>query len=483
MPEQDAMARARNFKEVALGYTLENALREAERCLMCADEPCIRGCPVGIDIPAFIQKIAEKHYHGAYDVITDTNLLPSVCGRVCPQENQCEGRVHRRRHAGARRHRPARALRRRHGDQGRLGERALHRALGLQGRHRRLGPGGHGLRRRHGEGRLRGHRLRGVPRAGRRAEIRDSRLPPAQRGGRRRDRQAEAARREVRVQHAGRAPLHDRADDHRDGLPLGLHRHRRGLPELHGNSRRVAERRVVGQRAPHPLQPDAGARLPELRHADAAGQAGRGDRRRQHGDGCAARVAAPGRREGVLRLPPQQDRGPCARRGDPPRRRRRRRVPLADEPGRGAGRRAEARARHALPEDGAGRAGCVGPPPAGAGAGQRVRIRMRQRRLRHRHQRQSDSRPDLEAEARQARLHRSRREPRDVDRRRVCRRRHRHRCGDGDRGDGSRAPRRARDEGVAGTARHRCGLRRRGAARARGGSASRRTNTATRGCA
>jgi glutamate synthase (NADPH/NADH) small chain len=91
MPEQDAMARARNFKEVALGYTLENALREAERCLMCADEPCIRGCPVSIDIPAFIRKIAEKHYHGAYDIITDTNLLPSVCGRVCPQENQCEG--------------------------------------------------------------------------------------------------------------------------------------------------------------------------------------------------------------------------------------------------------------------------------------------------------------------------------------------------------------------------------------------------------
>ena len=73
------------------GYRLEDALREAERCLHCADEPCVRGCPVGIDIPGFIQKITEKHFHGAYDVITDTNLLPSVCGRVCPQENQCEG--------------------------------------------------------------------------------------------------------------------------------------------------------------------------------------------------------------------------------------------------------------------------------------------------------------------------------------------------------------------------------------------------------
>src|SRR4249920_64 len=91
MREQDPSVRARNFKEVAIGYSLPEALNEAERCLMCVDEPCVHGCPVGIDIPAFIQKIAEKHYHGAYDVITDTNLLPSVCGRVCPQENQCEG--------------------------------------------------------------------------------------------------------------------------------------------------------------------------------------------------------------------------------------------------------------------------------------------------------------------------------------------------------------------------------------------------------
>jgi glutamate synthase (NADPH/NADH) small chain len=89
--ERDAAERARNFKEVSCGYRIEEALREAERCLQCADEPCVRGCPVGIDIPGFIKKIGEKHYHGAYDIITDTNLLPSICGRVCPQENQCEG--------------------------------------------------------------------------------------------------------------------------------------------------------------------------------------------------------------------------------------------------------------------------------------------------------------------------------------------------------------------------------------------------------
>ncbi len=89
--EQDPRERARNFGEVSLGYRLEEALVEAERCLQCADEPCVRGCPVGIDIPGFIQKITEKHHQGAYDIITDTNLLPSICGRVCPQENQCEG--------------------------------------------------------------------------------------------------------------------------------------------------------------------------------------------------------------------------------------------------------------------------------------------------------------------------------------------------------------------------------------------------------
>ncbi len=91
MQEQPPGKRRYNFSEVACGYTLEQAQREAERCLLCPDQPCVRGCPVSIDIPNFIQKITEKNYHGAYDVITDTNLLAAVCGRVCPQESQCEG--------------------------------------------------------------------------------------------------------------------------------------------------------------------------------------------------------------------------------------------------------------------------------------------------------------------------------------------------------------------------------------------------------
>jgi glutamate synthase (NADPH/NADH) small chain len=89
--ELDPYIRARNFEEVNCGYTELEAIRESERCLFCPDPKCIAGCPVSIDIPSFIQKLGERDFRGAYDVITATNLLPAVCGRVCPQENQCEG--------------------------------------------------------------------------------------------------------------------------------------------------------------------------------------------------------------------------------------------------------------------------------------------------------------------------------------------------------------------------------------------------------
>ncbi|MFQ5971861.1 MAG: NADPH-dependent glutamate synthase [Alphaproteobacteria bacterium] len=88
---QDPKERAKNFAEVALGYRLEDALNESERCLMCPEPACVPGCPVGIDIPGFIQKIVDKDYCGAYGIISDANLLPAICGRVCPQEDQCEG--------------------------------------------------------------------------------------------------------------------------------------------------------------------------------------------------------------------------------------------------------------------------------------------------------------------------------------------------------------------------------------------------------
>lgn len=89
--ELDPKIRVKNFEEVNCGYTLDQALNEAERCLMCPEPECIAGCPVNINIPKFIENITQKNIRGAYDVIAASNLLAAVCGRVCPQENQCEG--------------------------------------------------------------------------------------------------------------------------------------------------------------------------------------------------------------------------------------------------------------------------------------------------------------------------------------------------------------------------------------------------------
>ena len=92
MPTQDAKVRARNFDEVALGYTKETAIDEANRCLNCKNMPCVQGCPVKIHIPEFITKIKEGDFEGAYQIITKSSSLPAVCGRVCPQETQCESK-------------------------------------------------------------------------------------------------------------------------------------------------------------------------------------------------------------------------------------------------------------------------------------------------------------------------------------------------------------------------------------------------------
>ena len=92
MPVQDAKVRAHNFDEVALGYTEEQAIDEANRCLNCKNMPCVDGCPVKIHIPEFISKIKEGDFEGAYQIITKSSSLPAVCGRVCPQETQCESK-------------------------------------------------------------------------------------------------------------------------------------------------------------------------------------------------------------------------------------------------------------------------------------------------------------------------------------------------------------------------------------------------------
>ena len=92
MPTQDALVRAKNFNEVALGYTKEMAISEAERCLNCKNKPCVNGCPVNINIPDFITLVKKGDFEGAYQIINETSSLPAVCGRVCPQETQCESK-------------------------------------------------------------------------------------------------------------------------------------------------------------------------------------------------------------------------------------------------------------------------------------------------------------------------------------------------------------------------------------------------------
>ena len=92
MPTQEPSVRAHNFSEVALGYSAEIAVEEAKRCLNCKNKPCVSGCPVNVDIPSFIDRVKEGDFDGAYKVIAETSSLPAICGRVCPQETQCESK-------------------------------------------------------------------------------------------------------------------------------------------------------------------------------------------------------------------------------------------------------------------------------------------------------------------------------------------------------------------------------------------------------
>ena len=90
--EQDAKERAANFAEVCLGYNVEEAKQEAARCINCKNAQCVKGCPVAINIPGFIEKVKEGNMEEAYRIISESSALPAVCGRVCPQESQCEGK-------------------------------------------------------------------------------------------------------------------------------------------------------------------------------------------------------------------------------------------------------------------------------------------------------------------------------------------------------------------------------------------------------
>ncbi|MCQ2492360.1 MAG: dihydropyrimidine dehydrogenase, partial [Lachnospiraceae bacterium] len=90
--EQDPKVRATNFEEVCYGYNAEEAVAEANRCITCKNAQCIKGCPVSINIPGFISKVKDGDFEGAYEVIGQSSALPAICGRVCPQESQCESK-------------------------------------------------------------------------------------------------------------------------------------------------------------------------------------------------------------------------------------------------------------------------------------------------------------------------------------------------------------------------------------------------------
>ena len=178
MPTQDPNVRNKNFKEVALGYTAEMAVNEAKRCIGCKNKPCQSGCPVGIDIPEFIAHVAEGDFEAAYQVINRSSSLPAVCGRVCPQESQCEGKCTR----GIKNEPVAIGrLERFVADWHRENAHRTHQKFEWNGHkvyHRRW-PCRPDRCRRSGKAGLQGHRLRGSARCRRCADVRHPRVPSA----------------------------------------------------------------------------------------------------------------------------------------------------------------------------------------------------------------------------------------------------------------------------------------------------------------
>ena len=328
MPEQDAHVRAKNFDSVTLGYTVEQAAIEASRCLMCKKPFCIKGCPVAVNIPAFIKAVTEKDMPGAVTAIKDTNLLPAVCGRVCPQEDQCEkvcvlGKKQEPVAIGR--------LERFVADwEAQQGEAPVPKAAAedrQEGRRRRRRP-----RRAHRGGRLhqgrsRGDGLRGAAQGRRRARLRHPRVPSPQGDRAARGGLPGEARRRVQDELRRRQDPHHPPAHGGGRLRRGLHRLRRGAPLVHGHPRRESERRLLRQRVPHPQQPHEGLRLPELRHAHQEVQERGRRRRRQRRHGLGPHRPAPRRRQRLHRLPPLPRRDAGEGRGDRARRARGRAVP------------------------------------------------------------------------------------------------------------------------------------------------------------
>ena len=248
MPQQPPEERRHNFKEVALGLDLEGALHEAERCLRCKKPRCVPGCPVGIDIPGFIAASGAKDIKRSYQILKSTNALPAVCGRVCPQESQCEATCV----VGAKFQPVAIGRLERFVADCAMGRGwdefpATERAGPKEGGHHRFRSGRPGLRRRTGAERRQGHHLRGAARGRRRAEVRHPGVPPAGRHHRRRNRKPQEDGRRDPARYRHRQAVHHSAASGRDGLPGGIR----------GDRRRVAE-----VRRKFPARPTTGSSRP-----------------------------------------------------------------------------------------------------------------------------------------------------------------------------------------------------------------------------
>ena len=269
MPCRDPEERRQSWDEVAEGYTVERAIAEAHRCLNCQDPVCEQGCPVNVPIRDFVRHVALGDFAGAARTIRRRNLLPAICGRVCPVEHQCESRcvlVPRQDPVGiGRLERFVADWEREHGNGGETAAPKVWREQKIGDR--RLGPG-----RPHGGQRPRAawlprDDLRGATRVRRRTALRHPPVPAAE-GDRRRGRRApQGARRRVRARRDHRQDGHDRPAHRRVRLLGGVRRHRRGLADLHEHPRREPQGHLLGQRVPHARQPDARVLVPRVRHA------------------------------------------------------------------------------------------------------------------------------------------------------------------------------------------------------------------------
>ena len=302
MPCRDPEERRRSWDEVAEGYTVERAIAEARRCLNCQDPVCEQGCPVNVPIRDFVRYVALGDFAGAARTIRRRNLLPAICGRVCPVEHQCESRcvlVPRQDPVGiGRLERFVADWEREHGNGGETVAPEVWREqkIGI------VGSGPAGLTAASDLAQLGYpvtifealHAFGGVLRYG----IPQYRLPKEIV-----DEDVEHLKalgvEFVRDVIIGKTVTIDQLIDE-FGLLGGLRRHGRGLADLHEHPRGEPQGHLLGQRVPHARQPDEGVLVPRVRHARPEAEAGRGDRRRRHGDGRGAVLDPPRRRGGHI---------------------------------------------------------------------------------------------------------------------------------------------------------------------------------------